>query len=115
MTEKPGPLRRPLVRLIPILLVAGLALGACTRVVAPEEEGSIHFERNSAFDGETLTVFLDPERSVDTAADAVDTGTASTPIPGHRAWAWNFLKVKEDGTTVAYALASWTPTTRPTI
>lgn len=109
MNEKPGPPRRPLVRLIPVLLVAGLALGACTRVVSPVEEGSIQFERNSAFDGETLTVFLDPERSVDTAADAVGTGPASTPIPGHRARAWNFLKVKEDGTTVAYALASWDP------
>ena len=101
---------------ISILLVLVLALtaGACANRGKPARhagEGSIDFERNSEFSGPRLRVFLTLEDgrevSVNTADDAVATRPGLTPVPGHRARGWTFVKDTADGTSVAYALASW--------
>ena len=101
-------------RPITILLgtVLALTFGACSRNGEPAEgEGRIQHERNSAFSGPHLRVFLTledgTEASVNTAEDAVATAPGSTPLPGHQARDWTFVKETDDGTTVAYALVSW--------
>ena len=77
--------------------------------------GSVHteridFERNSAFTGPHLQVFLNEDGlSVNTAEDAVDTQPGVTPLPGHEARNWTFLKVHEGGTSFVHALVSWDP------
>ena len=105
---------------IAILLGAALVLtaGACSRrndlPPAAEDEGSIRHERNSEFSGPYLRVFLPledgTEVSVNTTDDAVDTRPATTPIPGHQARDWNFVKEAEIGTSIAHALVSWDQT-----
>ena len=101
---------RPTITLLGIVLV--LAASGCTN--SPDDvddEGSIDFGRNSEFSGPALRVFmtLDDGRevSVDTADDAVDSRSAATPIPGHQARDWTFIKEVEEGTSIAYALVSW--------
>ncbi len=101
-------------RPITILLgtVLALTVGACSRNGEPaEDEGGIHHGRNSEFSGPQLRVFLTledgAEASVNTAEDAVATALGSTPLPGHQARDWTFVKETDDGTTVAYALVSW--------
>ena len=37
----------------------------------------------------------------------VDSRSAVTPIPGHQARDWTFIKGVEQGTSIAYALVSW--------
>ena len=103
---------RETVILLGIVLI--LAAGGCARRDDPPsaaEEGSIDFERNSEFSGPRLRVFLTledgREASVNTTDDAVDSRSAVTPIPGHRARDWTFVKDVEEGTSVAYALVSW--------
>ena len=70
-------------------------------------------ERFSEFDGESLRFFLTltdgTEASVNTADDAIQTAPGMTPVPGHQARAWTFLKITEDATSVAHALVSWDP------
>lgn len=109
------------VKFISILLVLVPVLTACTDrdyplyppSKEPPSEGRIQFERNSEFDGETLRVFLTLQdrtaASVNTTDDAIRTMPGFTPIPGHRAKDWTFLKETEDGTSVAYGLVSWDP------
>ena len=101
-----------------ILLIAVLALtaGACAgRSSAPQSahEGRIQHERNSEFSGPWLRVFLTlkdgREVSVDTTDDAVDTRPGLTPLPGHQARTWTFVKDVEEGTSMAHALVSWDP------
>ena len=108
MTQMP----RTDVKSILMLLVLVLALTACgshDRLV----DDSIQFERNSEFDGATLRMFLTlddgTEVSVNTADDVIETQPGTTPIPGHQARAWTFLKVTEGGTSVAHSLLSWDP------
>ena len=107
-------------KFISILFISLPVLAACAdrerTVYLPSEgraEGTIQFERNSEFDGETLRVFLSLQDgssvSVDTTDDAIRTMPGVTPIPGHRAQDWTFLKETEDGTSVAYGLVSWDP------
>ena len=101
---------RPTVILLGIVLV--LAVSGCARSpVADDDEGGIDFVRNSEFSGPTLRVFLTLEDgrevSVNTADDAVDSRSAATPLPGHQARDWTFIKDREDGTSIAYALVSW--------
>ena len=102
----------------PIAICLGIALvlttSACLRRDDPpraDDDGRIEHVRNSEFTGPHLRVFLTPEDgvelSVNTADDAVSTRTASTPIPGHQAQDWTFVKDTGDGTAVAYALVSW--------
>ena len=95
-----------------------LLAGACTDGSDPVAEaeadtGPIEFERNSEFSGPHLRVFLNLEDgtpvSVDTTDDVVSTRPGSTPLPGHRARGWTFVKDEEIGTSVVYALVSWDP------
>ena len=99
---------RTTVILIGMLLV--LAASGCARSPA-DEDGRIGFERNTEFSGPKLRVFLTLEDgrkvSVNTTDDAVDSRSAVTPIPGHRARDWTFIKDVEEGTSIAYALVSW--------
>ncbi|MCY4440590.1 MAG: hypothetical protein OXE53_10330 [Deltaproteobacteria bacterium] len=95
-----------------ILLVVAVVLGMNGCAGSPaDDEGGIAFERNSEFAGPTLRVFLTLEDgrdvSVNTADDAVDSRSAVTPIPGHQARDWTFIKEVEEGTSIAYALVSW--------
>ena len=105
---------KPIVILLGIVLVS--TTGACIgREDAPQtaREGSIHFMRNTEFSGPHLRVFLTLEDgsdvSVNTADDAVHTQAGTTPIFGHQARDWTFIKDTEDGTSVVYALVSWDP------
>lgn len=99
---------RQTVILLGMILV--LAVSGCARSPT-EEESPIDFERNSEFSGPTLRVFVTLEDgrevSVNTTDDAVDSRSAVTPIPGHRARDWTFIKDVEEGTSIAYALVSW--------
>ena len=100
---------RPTVILLGIVLV--LAVSGCTRSPVDDDEDGIDFGRNTEFAGPALRVFLTLEDgrevSVNTADDAVDSRAAATPIPGHRARDWTFIKEVEEGTSIAYALVSW--------
>ena len=99
---------RETVLLLGMILV--LAVSGCAGSPS-EEEGGIDFERNSEFSGPALRVFVTLEDgrevSVNTTDDAVDSRSAVTPIPGHRARNWIFIKDVKEGTSVAYALVSW--------
>ncbi|MDE0056585.1 MAG: hypothetical protein OXI22_12240 [Defluviicoccus sp.] len=99
-------------KFLPVLLLAALVLAACSRVLQPEDD-SIRFERNSEFDGRELRFFLTledgSEASVSTSEDVIEAFRAPTPMPGHRAHAFTFLKVEGDDTSVSHALLSWDP------
>ena len=99
---------RPTDILLGIVLV--LAVSGCARS-PDDDEGSIDFGRNSEFSGPALRVFLTLEDgrevSVNTGDDAVDSRPAVTPVPGHQARDWTFIKEVEEGTSIAYALVSW--------
>ena len=101
---------RQTVILLGVALV--LAVSGCGRsTTTTDDEGYIDFGRNSEFAGPKLRVFLTlddgREVSVSTTDDAVDSRSALTPIPGHQARDWTFIKDVEEGTSVAYALVSW--------
>ena len=95
-------------------VAAALAMSACAEnnaLVEEDDEGSITYERNSEFLGPYLEVFITAEDgavlSVNTDEDAIETQPQSTPIPGHGARSWTFLKERAEGTSIAYALVSW--------
>ena len=100
---------------IPMLLVMVLVLTACgsRNGPPPEAEGFIQLERNTEFDGTNLRFFVTLDdgtvASVNTTDDVIETLPGATPMPGHQARAWTFLKVTEDDTSVAHALVSWDP------
>ena len=103
---------KPTAILLSIVLV--LTATACARrndPPSPVDEGTIDFVRNTEFSGPMLRVFLTledgSEVSVNTTDDSVETRPGVTPIPGHQAQNWTFIKDVEDGTSVAYALVSW--------
>ena len=99
--------------MVSLAVVLVLTAGACSQRAdpPPADEGTIDHGRNSEFSGPRLRVFLTlddgTEVSVNTADDAVATAPGATPIPGHRARSWAFVKDAEIGTSVAYALVSW--------
>ena len=105
-------MKYPSTRAIMIPLMAALTMSACANRddVPPADEG-ISFERNTEFSGPHLRVFVTAKDgtllSVNTADDAVETRRRPTPIPGHDARSWTFVKDKDEGTSVAYALVSW--------
>ena len=98
-----------------MLLVMVLVLTACgsRNGPPPEAEGFIQLERNTEFDGTNLRFFVTLDdgtvASVNTTDDVIETLPGATPMPGHQARAWTFLKVTEDDTSVAHALVSWDP------
>ena len=92
-------------------IVLMLTAGACgTGPQATDDDEGIRIVRNSEFQGPHLRVFLTledgTEVSVNTADDAVQTRPATTPVPGHQARDWTFVKDTGNGTAVAYALTS---------
>ena len=95
----------------PLVVVAALTTSACANRDRCPADGEICFQRNTEFSGPHLRVFVsgrDGKRlSVNTADDAVETRRRPTPIPGHEARSWTFVKDKDEGTSVAYALVSW--------
>ncbi len=99
---------RLMVILLGVALVLGMSGCAGSHV---DDEGGIDFGRNSEFAGPKLRVFVTLEDgrevSVNTTDDAVDSRSAVTPIPGHQARDWTFIKDVEEGTSIAYALVSW--------
>ena len=99
-----------------LAVILALTASACARIGAsppPPDQDGITFGRNSEFFGPSLRVFLQlrdgSEASVNTADDAVATSPGSTPIPGHQARGWTFVKDVKRGTSVVYALVSWDP------
>ncbi len=103
------------VKYIPALLVMSLLLTAC---IGSGGGGSadgvpIMLERNTEFDGESLRFFVtlddETETSVNTTDNVIQTAPGVTPVPGHQAQAWTFLKITDDATSVAHALVSWDP------
>lgn len=95
-----------------VLFLAALAVAACNRTLPPEED-RIQLERNSEFDGQRLRFFVALEdgtkASVSTEEDLIEVLPGRTPMPGHRAQAYTFLKVDGDDTSLSHALLSWDP------
>ncbi len=97
-----------------VLLLAALALAACSRTLPPPEEDRIQLERNSEFDGSELRFFISlddgSEASVNTSEDLIQPPVPiRTLMPGHQAQAFTFLKVDGDDTSLSHALLSWDP------
>ena len=75
-----------------------------------QAEGRIRFERNTAYDGQVLSILGEDggRPTLTTARNAVDAGEAFRPImPGHSGWSWTLLNTAQDSTTYAYAVISW--------
>ena len=98
---------------ISMLLVMMLALTACYGGGGGGSPDGvpIKLEKNTEFDGENLRLFVRlPDRavtSVNTTDHVFDVQPGVTPVPGHQARAWTFLKITDDATSVAHALVSW--------
>ncbi len=88
-----------------------LALTACSGGNPPD--GAFRLDRNTEYDGEKLRIFVkwdDGLRlSVNTADDVYRTQPGITPMPGHQARIWTFLKVEGGDTSIAHALLSANP------
>ena len=101
--------------IVSLAILLALAAGACSRRddPPPADEGRIQHERNSEFSGPRLRVFVTladgTELSVNSADDAVATAPGATPIPGHQARTWTFVKDADIGTSIAHGLVSWDP------
>ena len=98
---------------IPVLLVSVMVLTGCLAGGDRTIDDSFQLERNSEFDGAVLRMFVTlddgTEVSVNTADDVYAALPGATPVPGHQARAWTFLKEAKDGTSVAHSLLSWNP------
>ena len=84
---------------VAILLASVLALTACVHGGATRcpTDDSLQLERNTEFDGATLRLFVTQddgtELSVNTTDDVFEALPGRTPMPGHQAQAWTFLKI----------------------
>ena len=98
---------------VPVLLVLTLVLTGCLTRVDQTPDDSFQLARNSEFDGAVLRFFVTlddgTEVSVNTADDVYEALPGATPVPGHQARAWTFLKDAKDGTSLAHSLLSWNP------
>lgn len=96
---------------VAVLAACVVALAACGGGYMPPQ--AFQLERNTQFDGEKLRFFttLDDgtEVSVNTTDDVYQTLPGVTPMPGHEARAWTFLKVEGGDTAIAHALLSANP------
>ena len=96
---------------VAVLVVCALALTACAGGSPPDE--AFRLDRNTEFDGEKLRLFVMWDDgihvSVNTADDVYQIHPGITPMPGHQARAWTFLKVEEGDTSIAHALLSANP------
>ena len=105
--------KRMMASLAVVLLLTASACARRDDPPPPADEGRIHHVRNSEFAGPHLRVFLTLEDgtdvSVNSTDDAVDTQPAGTPIPGHQARTWTFVKDADIGASVAHGLVSWDP------
>ncbi len=94
-----------------VLIACVLALTACSGGNPPD--GAFRLDRNTEFDGEKLRLFVmsddGTELSVNTVDDVFQVLPGVTPMPGHRARAWTFLKIAGGDTSVAHALLSANP------
>ena len=94
-----------------VLVACVLALTACSGGNPPD--GAFRLDRNTEYDGEKLRFFVkwdDGLRlSVNTADDVYRTQPGITPMPGHQARTWTFLKVERGDTSIAHALLSANP------
>ena len=96
---------------VAVLVACVLALTACAGGNPPDD--AFKLARNTEFDGEKLRFFVmsddGTELSVNTADDVFQILPGVTPMPGHRAQSWTFLKIEEGDTSVAHALLSANP------
>lgn len=106
-------MRIPVLTLVAALLAGGCGLVGHDREPVAEDDGPITYDRHSAFTGPNLEVFIELDdgrrATVNSLDDTVATRPATTPIPGHQARDWTFLKETEHGTSVAFAVTSWDP------
>ena len=88
-----------------------LALTACAGGNPPDD--AFRLARNTEYDGAKLRLFTTlgdgVQLSVNTTDDVYETLPGVTPMPGHQARAWTFLKIEEGDTSVAHALLSANP------
>ena len=96
---------------VAVFVACVLALAACSGGSPPDE--AFRLARNTEYDGEKLRLFVrwdDGLRlSVNTADDVYRTQPGITPMPGHQARTWTFLKVERGDTSIAHALLSANP------
>ena len=96
-------------------ILAATLLTGCAFIGNDEEpESPITWTRNSDFFvGKRMEVFIELDdgrrATVNSRDDAIDTNPAQTPIPGHEAQDWTFLKETEHGTSLVYSVTSWDP------
>lgn len=115
MTIDTEPARRALAACLVALTLAAAGCTATGELPAEEEEGRVSLERNSAFRGPELDVFVrlrDGTRvAVDTASDTIgiEQRDRDSIVPGWRVQAWTMRKDGEKGTSLVYAVASWAP------
>ena len=86
------------------------AIGDTQAMDDAREEGQIRFERNTAYDGQVLSILGEDggRPTLTTARNAVDAGEPYRPImPGHSGWSWTLLNTAQNSTTYAYAAISW--------
>ena len=70
------------------------AIGDTQAMEDVQDEGRIRFERNTAYDGQVLSILGEDEGrpTLTTARNAVDAGEPYRPImPGHSGWSWTLL------------------------
>ena len=104
------------------ILAVVLFVAGCGSNMRADDESPITWTRNSSFFTEPrMEVFIqfdpgdlgenDPGRreSVNSHEDAIASRPAETPIPGHQARDWTFLKESEHGTSLVYSITSWDP------
>lgn len=102
----------PLLFSIVLALMTTACAGGGRSTVQPPEEGQIRFERNTAYDGQVLSVKLthadESTTTLTTARNAVNNGKPFRPLmPAHSGWSWTLVNTAQDGTSYVYTKISW--------